>query len=147
MKQETRSPRRSAKNLMIPMQLGKLMVNMYYCSSNVCTLLTHFILKLQRNIQLQACMHKLPVNPAARGSHWPDQWPQRLETTPYWLNSSQDGVYGKPAPEDFQEDYKHWKKVVSDSYMDGIGISWSNIRNVMDMRSVYGGYVNCLVLF
>lgn len=24
--------------------------------------------------------------------------------------------------------------------MKGLGISWSNVRNVMDMRAVYGGY-------
>ncbi|KAG0503959.1 hypothetical protein HPP92_004031 [Vanilla planifolia] len=96
------------------------------------------------NIQLQACMHKLPVVPTVRGSLWPDQWPQRLEKTPYWLNSSQTGVYGKPAPEDFQEDYKHWKKIIDNSYMNGMGFNWSNIRNVMDMRSVYGGFAAAL---
>ncbi|KAG0499752.1 hypothetical protein HPP92_004023 [Vanilla planifolia] len=96
------------------------------------------------NIQLQACMHKLPVVPTVRGSLWPDQWPQRLEKTPYWLNSSQTGVYGKPAPEDFQKDYKHWKKIIDNSYMNGMGFNWSNIRNVMDMRSVYGGFAAAL---
>ncbi|KAK8948023.1 putative methyltransferase PMT26 [Platanthera guangdongensis] len=96
------------------------------------------------NIRLQACIHKLPVDSASRGSHWPDEWPQRLEKTPYWLNSMPIGVYGKPTPEDFQEDYKHWKNVISNSYTDGMGINWSNIRNVMDMRSVYGGFAAAL---
>ena len=49
------------------------------------------------------------------------------------------GIYGKPAPEDFTADYENWKKMVSDSYLNGIGINWSKVRNVMDMRSVYGG--------
>ncbi|XP_020571524.1 probable methyltransferase PMT24 [Phalaenopsis equestris] len=96
------------------------------------------------NIQLQACIHKLPVDPTLRGSHWPDKWPQRLETPPYWLNSSHVGVYGKPGPEDFRDDYNHWKKVVSKSYINGMGINWSNVRNVMDMRSVYGGFAAAL---
>ena len=86
-------------------------------------------------------MHKVPVSSAERGSQWPEQWPARLTKVPYWLSSSQVGVYGKPAPDDFTADYKHWKRVVSKSYINGMGINWSNVRNVMDMRSVYGGYV------
>ena len=94
---------------------------------------------LHRNVPLQACMHRVPVDPAVRGSRWPEQWPERLGSTPYWLNSSQTGVYGKPAPEDFEADCEHWKRVVSKSYLNGMGIDWSTVRNVMDMRSVYGG--------
>lgn len=92
-----------------------------------------------RNVALQACMHKAPVNSTERGSQWPEKWPARLANTPYWLTSSQVGVYGKPAPEDFTADYEYWKRVVSKSYLNGLGIQWSNVRNVMDMRSVYGG--------
>ena len=88
---------------------------------------------------LQACMHRVPVDNAMRGSNWPQQWPKRLQAPPYWLNSSQMGIYGKPAPQDFTTDYEHWKRVVNKTYMSGLGINLSNIRNVMDMRSVYGG--------
>ncbi|GKU87790.1 hypothetical protein SLEP1_g2131 [Rubroshorea leprosula] len=95
------------------------------------------------NVPLQACMHRVPVDASARGSHLPEQWPQRLEEPPYWLNS-QDGVYGKAAPEDFVADYNHWKAVVSKSYLSGIGINWSSVRNVMDMRAVYGGFAAAL---
>jgi hypothetical protein len=87
---------------------------------------------------MQACMHKVPVNASERGSRWPEQWPLRLEKPPYWFNS-QVGVYGKGAPEDFTADYKHWKNVVSHSYLNGMGIIWSSVRNVMDMNAVYGG--------
>jgi hypothetical protein len=93
---------------------------------------------LFRNVPLQACMHKVPVDASERGSRWPEQWPLRLEKPPYWLNS-QVGVYGKGAPEDFTADYKHWKNVVSHSYLSGMGINWSSVRNVMDMNAVYGG--------
>ncbi|CAL9774709.1 unnamed protein product [Musa acuminata subsp. burmannicoides] len=96
------------------------------------------------NVPLQACMHKLPVDPTSRGTVWPEQWPQRLEKTPYWLSGSQTGVYGKPAPEDFQADYEHWKQIVGKSYVNGMGINWSTVRNVMDMRSVYGGFAAAL---
>ncbi|XP_072964746.1 probable methyltransferase PMT26 [Typha angustifolia] len=96
------------------------------------------------NIPLQACMHKLPVDPTIHGSQWPDEWPLRLEKSPYWLNSSQVGVYGKPAPEDFVADYEHWKRVVSKSYLYSVGINWSRVRNVLDMRSIYGGFAAAL---
>lgn len=96
------------------------------------------------NVSLQACMHKLPVDTVLRGYRWPAKWPSRLEKSPYWLDKAQAGVYGKPATEDFQADFAHWKHVVSKSYRNGIGISWSSIRNVMDMRSVYGGFAAAL---
>lgn len=84
-------------------------------------------------------MHEVPVDKTERGTKWPVDWPQRLQTPPYWLNSSQMGIYGKSAPEDFATDYKHWKRVANDTYITGLGITWSNVRNVMDMRAVYGG--------
>lgn len=95
------------------------------------------------NIQLQACMHKIPVK-SERGSEWPEQWPMRLNVPPSWMNSSQIGVYGQSAPEDFKTDYEHWKRVVSKSYLNGMGIDWSKVRNVMDMRAVYGGFAAAL---
>ncbi|CAK8567936.1 unnamed protein product [Lathyrus sativus] len=95
-------------------------------------------------IKLQACIHKVPVSSSERGSQWPEKWPARLTKVPYWLSSSQVGVYGKPAPEDFAADDKHWKNVVSKSYLNGMGIQWSNVRNVMDMNSIYGGFAAAL---
>lgn len=95
------------------------------------------------NVPLEACMHKVPEDASERGTHWPAQWPSRLEKPPYWLKS-QVGVYGKSAPEDFGADYKRWKKVVSESYLEGMGISWSSVRNVMDMKAVYGGFAAAL---
>nr|XP_023919097.1 probable methyltransferase PMT26 [Quercus suber]POF01941.1 putative methyltransferase pmt26 [Quercus suber] len=96
------------------------------------------------NVPLQACMHKVPVDASERGSQWPEQWPARLEKPPYWLLSSQVGVYGKAAPEDFTADHEHWKRVVTKSYLSGMGIDWSHVRNVMDMRAVYGGFAAAL---
>ncbi|RWR84745.1 putative methyltransferase PMT26 [Cinnamomum micranthum f. kanehirae] len=96
------------------------------------------------NVPLQACIHRVPVGAGERGSQWPQQWPLRLEKSPYWLNTSQVGVYGKTAPEDFMADYEHWKHVVSKSYLSGMGINWSTVRNVMDMRSIYGGFAAAL---
>ncbi|XP_076907940.1 putative methyltransferase PMT26 [Bidens hawaiensis] len=95
-------------------------------------------------VPLQACIHKVPVDPQVRGSQWPEQWPSRVEKVPYWLLSSQVGVYGKPAPNDFSADFEHWKRVVNKSYMNGLGINWSTVRNVMDMRAIYGGFAAAL---
>ncbi|XP_022749118.1 probable methyltransferase PMT25 isoform X2 [Durio zibethinus] len=95
------------------------------------------------NVPLEACMHKVPVDSTERGSLWPVQWPERSEQPPYWLNS-QVGVYGKAAQEDFTADYNHWKTVVSQSYLNGMGIDWSSVRNVMDMKAVYGGFAAAL---
>lgn len=92
-----------------------------------------------RNVALEACVHRVPEEDTSeRGSQWPAEWPLRLEKPPYWL-SSQVGVYGKAGPKDFAADLKHWQNVVSQSYLEGIGIEWSSVRNVMDMRAVYGG--------
>ncbi|KAK1371222.1 putative methyltransferase PMT26 [Heracleum sosnowskyi] len=96
------------------------------------------------NVQLQACIHKVPEKVAEHGSQWPELWPQRLEKVPSWLSGSAVGVYGKAAPEDFTTDNEHWKRVVSASYLTGLGIDWSSVRNVMDMKAVYGGFAAAL---
>uniref|UniRef100_A0A7N0UAY5 Uncharacterized protein n=1 Tax=Kalanchoe fedtschenkoi TaxID=63787 RepID=A0A7N0UAY5_KALFE len=95
-------------------------------------------------VPLQSCMHKVPVDDNERGAHWPEEWPRRLQTPPYWLNTSQMGIYGRPAPDDFTSDYEHWKRVVSKLYLNGLGINWSKVRNMMDMRAVYGGLAAAL---
>ena len=86
-------------------------------------------------------MHRVPEDQSVRGARWPALWPERLRKAPYWLDRSQVGVYGKPAPDDFAADLQHWRKVVRSSYLAGMGIDWKNVRNVMDMRAVYGGCV------
>lgn len=45
----------------------------------------------------------------------------------------------------FISDTEHWKRVVSKSYLVGMGIDWSAVRNVMDMKAVYGGFAAALV--
>ncbi|KAL2348562.1 hypothetical protein Fmac_002562 [Flemingia macrophylla] len=93
-------------------------------------------------VPLQACIHKVPVDKTERGAKWPEAWPSRLQKTPYWLNNSQIGIYGKPAPQDFASDNERWKSVVDE--LSNIGITWSSVRNVMDMRAVYGGFAAAL---
>ncbi|CAK8539938.1 unnamed protein product [Lathyrus sativus] len=93
-------------------------------------------------VPLQACMHKVPTNKAERGAKWPEVWPQRLQKAPYWLNNSQVGIYGKPASKDFVEDSERWKNVRDE--LTNIGVTWAKVRNVMDMRAVYGGFAAAL---
>ncbi|KAF8107818.1 hypothetical protein N665_0116s0025 [Sinapis alba] len=95
------------------------------------------------NVPLEACMHKVTEDSSKRGAAWPESWPERVETVPQWLDS-QEGVYGKPAQEDFTADQERWKTIVSKSYLNGMGIDWSYVRNVMDMRAVYGGFAAAL---
>ncbi|KAL6873914.1 hypothetical protein ACP4OV_013996 [Aristida adscensionis] len=96
-------------------------------------------------IRLNSCIHRVPAaGSPERGARWPADWPRRVRAAPYWLNASQAGVYGKPAPEDFAVDYKHWRRVADMSYLDGLGVDWSRVRNVMDMRAAYGGLAAAL---
>lgn len=90
-------------------------------------------------VPMVACMHRVPVDKTERGAKWPEPWPRRLKRAPYWLNSSQIGIYGKPTPQDFVADNERWKNVVDE--LSNLGITWSSVRNVMDMRAVYGGSV------
>uniref|UniRef100_A0ACD5UI78 Uncharacterized protein n=1 Tax=Avena sativa TaxID=4498 RepID=A0ACD5UI78_AVESA len=95
-------------------------------------------------VRLNACLHRVPTGAAERGASWPADWPRRVRVPPNWLNSSLAGVYGKPAPEDFAADYQHWRRVMEKSYLNGLGVDWSRVRNVMDMRAAYGGFAAAL---
>ncbi|XP_047164331.1 probable methyltransferase PMT27 [Vigna umbellata] len=93
-------------------------------------------------VPLQACLHRVPVDKTERGAKWPEAWPRRLNKPPYWLNNSQTGIYGKPPAQDFAADTNRWKNVVEE--LSNIGITWTDVRNVMDMRSIYGGFAAAL---
>ncbi|KAI9081292.1 hypothetical protein K1719_036792 [Acacia pycnantha] len=93
-------------------------------------------------VPLEACMHRVAEDPSERGAKWPYPWPRRLHRAPYWLNNSQVGIYGKPLPQDFVADDERWRNVVDE--LSNFGITWSNVRNVMDMRAVYGGFAAAL---
>ncbi|XP_028774651.1 probable methyltransferase PMT27 [Neltuma alba] len=93
-------------------------------------------------VPLQACLHKVPATKDERGARWPEAWPNRLRKVPYWLNDLQMGIYGKLPSQDFVADTERWKNVVDE--LSNIGITWSNVRNIMDMRAVYGGFAAAL---
>nr|GEV26465.1 probable methyltransferase PMT26 [Tanacetum cinerariifolium] len=66
----------------------------------------------------------------------------RVENEPSLCKQSDDpdAACNFMTPEDFNVDHQHWKHVVSNSYKRGLGINWSTVMNVMDMRAVYGGF-------
>ncbi|KAG0610431.1 hypothetical protein M758_7G064800 [Ceratodon purpureus] len=96
-------------------------------------------------VAMKACIHKLPTTEGARATSWPAEWPPRVDSTPSWLSPSEKGIYGNPVVEEFRADSEHWKRIIEKSYLQGLGINWSSIRNVMDMKAGYGGFAAALV--
>lgn len=86
-------------------------------------------LSLNRYVPVKTCLHTIPSGIEERGSEWPEEWPNRLEKYPDWLKDKDRLI----------ADTKHWKDIVDKSYLIGLGIDWSSIRNVMDMKAIYGG--------
>ncbi|OMO50040.1 putative S-adenosyl-L-methionine-dependent methyltransferase protein [Corchorus capsularis] len=88
---------------------------------------------------LSYCLSRLPSDSMGNLLSWPTPWPQRLTSKPPSLPSEPD------AEDIFNEDTKHWAALVSDVYLDGLGINWASIRNVMDMNAGYGGFAAALI--
>lgn len=80
---------------------------------------------------MKTCLHPIPSSIEQHGTEWPEEWPKRLKTVPEWFDNKEKLV----------ADSNHWSSIVEKSYLTGLGIDWSNIRNVMDMKAIYGGYV------
>ncbi|KAJ7966748.1 S-adenosyl-L-methionine-dependent methyltransferases superfamily protein [Quillaja saponaria] len=85
-------------------------------------------------VPMKTCLHTIPSAIEERGTEWPEEWPKRLESYPDWLNNKEKLV----------ADTKHWKSIIDKSYLNGMGIDWSTIRNVMDMKAIYGGFAAAL---
>ncbi|KAF3446312.1 hypothetical protein FNV43_RR11491 [Rhamnella rubrinervis] len=85
-------------------------------------------------VPMKTCLHTIPSAIEQHGTEWPEEWPKRLETYPDWFNDKEKLI----------ADTKHWNSIVDKSYLTGIGIDWTNIRNVMDMKAIYGGFAAVL---
>lgn len=85
-------------------------------------------------VPMKTCLQSVPSSIEEHGSEWPEEWPKRLETFPDWVNNK----------EKLSSDTEHWKAIVDKSYLTGFGIDWSNIRNIMDMKAIYGGFAAAL---
>ncbi|CAH9078128.1 unnamed protein product [Cuscuta epithymum] len=88
------------------------------------------------NAPIKACLHQIPSAIEERGTEWPEEWPKRLETFPDWMMSNNR--------EKLISDDEHWKDILDKSYLVGFGIDWSNIRIVMDMKAINGGFAAAL---
>ncbi|KAK6932974.1 putative S-adenosyl-L-methionine-dependent methyltransferase [Dillenia turbinata] len=88
-------------------------------------------------VPLSSCLSKLPASKT--GYSWPNPWPERLNSKPPSLSTELG------AEEIFNEDTRHWAALVLDVYINGLGINWSSIRNVMDMNAGYGGFAAAIV--
>lgn len=85
-------------------------------------------------VPIRHCLHPVPAAIEQHGTERPAEWPERLESYPDWLSDK----------EKVKADTEHWKAVVEKSYLTGIGVDWTNIRNVMDMKAIYGGFAAAL---
>ncbi|KAJ4836614.1 hypothetical protein Tsubulata_027536 [Turnera subulata] len=85
-------------------------------------------------VPMKLCLHSIPSSIEQHGAEWPEEWPKRLETYPDWMNGKEKLV----------ADTNHWRAIVDKSYLTGIGIDWSRIRNVMDMKAINGGFAAAL---
>ncbi|KAI9201449.1 hypothetical protein LWI28_023683 [Acer negundo] len=85
-------------------------------------------------VPMKTCLHTIPSAIEQHGTEWPEEWPKRLETFPDWSNDKEKLI----------ADANHWKAIIENSYLAGLGIDWSNIRNVMDMKAIYGGFAAAL---
>eukprot|EP00268_Persea_americana_P043292 TRINITY_DN4348_c1_g2_i3.p1 TRINITY_DN4348_c1_g2~~TRINITY_DN4348_c1_g2_i3.p1 ORF type:complete len:718 (+),score=178.65 TRINITY_DN4348_c1_g2_i3:1273-3426(+) len=83
---------------------------------------------------MKTCLHTVPAAIEERGTEWPEEWPKRLESFPDWLNER----------EKLAADSEHWKAIINKSYLNGMGIDWSSVRNIMDMKAIYGGFAAAL---
>ncbi|RAL53633.1 hypothetical protein DM860_012248 [Cuscuta australis] len=87
------------------------------------------------NTPIRICLHEIPSAIEERGTEWPEEWPKRIETFPDWMSNDREKMIA---------DDNHWKDIIDKSYLVGFGIDWSNIRNVMDMKAVNGGFAAAL---
>ncbi|KAL3639188.1 hypothetical protein CASFOL_017095 [Castilleja foliolosa] len=85
-------------------------------------------------VPLRTCLHPIPESIEERGTEWPSEWPKRLHTFPDWMTNR----------DKLSADDVHWQAIVNNSYLIGMGIDWSMIRNVMDMKATNGGFAAAL---
>lgn len=91
---------------------------------------------------LDSCL-LLPVLSTSReGKGWPISWPERLKIR-YSTTSSNLSI--QFSQEKVDSDTKHWNGLVSEVYSNYLAVTWSSIRNVMDMNAGFGGFAASLI--
>uniref|UniRef100_M8CR38 Methyltransferase n=1 Tax=Aegilops tauschii TaxID=37682 RepID=M8CR38_AEGTA len=112
-------------------------------------------------VRLNACIHRVPTGAAERGARWPADWPHVREGGAGGLRGGLPALearHGQVVPQragrrlvQGEERHghesrlrRHWRRVMDKSYLNGLGVDWSRVRNVMDMRAAYGGFAAAL---
>lgn len=89
-----------------------------------------------RNVNLKTCITQLPEN--GYGANV-TTWPTRLHSPPDRLFSiKMDAELSRR--EIYKAESKFWHEIIS-GYVGAFHWKELNLRNVMDMRALYGGYV------
>ncbi|PSS31341.1 Methyltransferase [Actinidia chinensis var. chinensis] len=86
------------------------------------------------DVPIKTCLDTIPSAIEQRGNEWPAEWPKRLDTFPEWINDREKLI----------ADTEHWKAIVDKSYLTRMDMDWSNIRNIMDMKAINGGFAAAL---
>ena len=89
-----------------------------------------------RNVDLKTCISRLPED--GYGANV-TVWPERLHTPPGRLQTIQYDAYIS-RNELFKAESKYWNEII-DSYVRAFHWKTFRLRNVMDMRAGFGGYV------
>lgn len=89
-----------------------------------------------RNVNLKTCISRLPED--GYGGNITD-WPARLHTPPGRLQTIQYDAYIS-RNELFKAESKYWNEII-DSYVRAFHWKSFRLRNVMDMKAGFGGYV------
>ncbi|XP_030487041.2 probable methyltransferase PMT23 [Cannabis sativa] len=90
-------------------------------------------------VPLSSCLSPIPVDNKGKLLSGPLPWPNRLTSRPVSLSSEQDTA------QKFEEDTMVWSALVTEVYLVDLPISWSSVRNVMDMNAGYGSFGAALI--
>ncbi|KAK1667634.1 hypothetical protein QYE76_055793 [Lolium multiflorum] len=91
---------------------------------------------------LDSCILLPFVSSSREGKSWPISWPERLKIR-YSATSSNFSI--QFSQEKVDSDTKRWNGLVSEVYSNYLAVTWSSIRNVMDMNAGFGGFAASLI--
>lgn len=91
---------------------------------------------------MKACITRIPED--GYGANLV-KWPDRLHITPSRLKSIQMDAY-MSREELFKAESKYWSEIIG-GYVRAWHWKKFKLRNVMDMRAVFGGFVHLILCF
>lgn len=91
-------------------------------------------------MDLKPCIAQLPEDQSGANI---TKWPSRLHNPPERLHTIKLDAFVS-RKDLFKAESKYWKEII-DGYLRGLNWKKFKLRNVMDMRAGFGGYV-CLFI-